>query len=157
MIYRRLFDIPAFGARNPFQELENMRRQFDRLANVWAADPRRSMGAGVFPQVNVTEDVNKFYVRAELPGVRSDALDIQATGKTISISGERMIGERMILEEKANARYHRRERESGKFSRVLAMPGEIDADRIEARLEHGILTVSVPKAEAAKPRQIKVN
>ena len=83
---------------------------------------------------------------------KSDALDIQATGKTISISGERK-----IIKENDTARYHRREREAGKFSRVMAMPSDIDPDRIEARLENGILTVMVPKSEAAKPRQIKVN
>lgn len=152
MIYRRLFDIPSFGARRPFQELESMRRQFDRLMDLWSAAPRRSAGAGVFPLVNVTEDVNRFYVRAELPGLKSNALDIQATGKTIAISGERKISD-----ESVNARYHRRERDAGKFSRVLAMPGEIDPDRIEAKLESGILTVMIPKAEAVKPRQIKVN
>ena len=152
MIYRRLFDFPAFGPRGPFQELDNMRRQFDRLANVLSAAPRRSVGAGVFPQLNVTEDASRFYLRAELPGVKSDALDIQATGKTVSIAGERKISE-----ENANARYHRREREAGKFSRVIAMPSDIDADRIEAKLENGVLTVMVPKAESAKPRQIKIN
>lgn len=129
-----------------------MRRQFDRLANLFSAAPQRSAGAGVFPQLNITEDVDKFYLRAELPGVKSDALDIQATGKTISIAGERR-----IHEENATARYHRREREGGKFSRVMAMPSDIAPDRIEARLENGILTVMVPKAEAAKPRQIRIN
>ncbi len=152
MVYRRLFDFPTFRPRGPFQELDNMRRQFDRLANLLTAAPERSAGAGVFPQLNVTEDANKFYLRAELPGVRSDALDIQATGKTISIAGERKISE-----EDANARYHRREREAGQFSRVMALPSDIDADRIEAKLENGILTVMVPKAETAKPRQIRIN
>jgi len=152
MIYRRFFDFPGFGPRGPFQELDAMRRQFDRLLNAISTEPRKSPGAGVFPQLNVTEDATKFYLRAELPGVKSDALDIQATGKTIAISGERK-----IPAENANARYHRREREAGKFSRVLALPSDIDTDRIEAKLENGILTVMVPKSEAAKPRQIKVN
>lgn len=152
MIYRRLFDFPGFSPRSPFQELDAMRRQFDRLLNIIPHAPQRSVGAGVFPQLNLTEDAGKFYLRAELPGVKSDALDIQATGKTISISGERK-----IPTENVNARYHRREREAGKFSRIMAMPSDIDADRIEAKLENGILTVMVPKAEAAKPRQIKVN
>jgi HSP20 family protein len=152
MIYRRLFDFPTVGARGAFQELDNMRRQLDRFMNFYSTSPRRSADAGVFPQLNVTEDGDKFYMRAELPGVKSDDLDIQATGKTISISGERK-----IHAEHNNARYHRREREAGKFSRVMAMPSDIDADRIEARLQNGILTVMVPKAEAAKPRQIKVN
>jgi HSP20 family protein len=152
MIYRRLFDFPTFGARSPFQELDNMRRQLDQVMNFYSPSPRRSMGAGVFPQLNVTEDGDKFRMRAELPGIKSDDLDIQATGKTITISGERK-----IPIEHNNARYHRREREAGKFSRVIAMPSEIDADRIEAKLQNGILTVMVPKAEAAKPRQIKVS
>lgn len=152
MIYRRLFDFPTFGHSGVFQELDSMRRNFDRFMNLYSGSPRRPAGAGVFPQLNVTEDANKFYLRAELPGVTSNELDIQATGKNISISGERK-----ILPENDNARYHRREREGGKFSRVLAMPSDIDADRIEARLENGVLTVMVPKAEAAKPRQIKVN
>ena len=152
MIYRRLFDFPAFGHRGVFQELNNMRRQFDRLMDQYSADSRRSVHAGVFPQLNVTEDAGKYYLRAELPGVTSNELDIQATGKTISISGERK-----IHSENDDARYHRREREAGNFSRVLAMPSDIDADRIEAKLENGILTVMVPKAESAKPRQIKIN
>ena len=152
MIYRRMFNMPAFGGRNLFNELESMRRRFDRMMSEWPATPRALAGAGVFPLVNVTEDADKFYLRAELPGVKSDALDIQATGKTIAISGERK-----IAEQGTTARYHRREREAGKFSRILQIPGEIDADRIEARLENGILTVAIPKAEAAKPRQVKVN
>ena len=152
MIYRRLFDFPGFSPRGSFQELDAMRRQFNRLVNILAPAPQRSVGAGVFPQLNLTEDADKFFLRAELPGVKTDALDIQATGKTISISGERK-----IPDENSNARYHRREREAGKFSRIMAMPSDIDADRIEAKLENGILTVMVPKAEAAKPRQIKVN
>ena len=152
MIYRSLFNMPAFGGRNLFNELESMRRRFDRMMSEWPAAPRALASAGVFPLVNVTEDADKFYLRAELPGVKSDALDIQATGKTISISGERK-----ITEQGAAARYHRREREAGKFSRIVQIPGEIDADRIEANLQNGILTVVIPKAEAAKPRQVKVN
>ena len=152
MIYRRLFDFPTFGHRGVFQDFDNMRRQFDRFMDLYSTGSQRSAGAGVFPQLNVTEDTGKFYLRAELPGVASDQLDIQATGKTITISGERK-----IHSENDNARYHRREREAGKFSRVLAMPSDIDAERIEAKLENGVLTVMVPKAEAAKPRQIKVN
>jgi HSP20 family protein len=152
MIYRRLFDFPVFSQRSPSQEFDNMRRQFDRLANLFSAPHQRSVSAGVFPQLNVSEDAHKFYLRAELPGVKNDELEIQATGKTISIAGERKISE-----EDSNARYHRREREAGKFSRVMAMPSDIDADRIEAKLENGILTVMIPKAETAKPRQIKIN
>ncbi|MGB8425936.1 MAG: Hsp20 family protein, partial [Desulfobacterales bacterium] len=64
--------------------------------------------------------------------------------------------ERQIPSEDENVRYHRRERDAGTFSRLIALPGEVDADKVEAKHVNGILTVAVPKAEAAKPKQITV-
>jgi HSP20 family protein len=113
--------------------------------------PYQPAGAGVFPLVNLTEDKNSYYVRAELPGVKADALDIQVTANNLAISGERK-----IAAEEEGARYHRREREAGTFSRITALPGDIDSDKVDAKLENGILTVVVSKAEAAKPKQIAV-
>jgi HSP20 family protein len=107
--------------------------------------------AGVFPLINVTEDANKYYVRAELPGMKSNELDIQVTADGISISGERK-----IPVEGNNVRYHRREREAGTFSRSFNLPGEINVNKVEASLENGVLMVTITKSEAAKPRQIKV-
>lgn len=71
---------------------------------------------------------------------------------SLSISGERK-----IPAEGENVRYHRKERESGRFSRVINLPEAVDTDRISAGLSSGILTVTVPKSEVAKPRQIKVS
>jgi HSP20 family protein len=107
--------------------------------------------AGVFPLTNVTEDNENYYVRAELAGIKSDELDIQVTAEGISISGERK-----IHEEGNNVRYHRREREAGKFSRLINLPGKVDVSKVEASMENGILKVTIPKSDAAKPRQIKV-
>jgi HSP20 family protein len=107
--------------------------------------------AGVFPLINVTEDTNKYYVRAELPGMKSNELDIQVTADGISISGERK-----IPVEGNNVRYHRREREAGTFSRSFNLPEEIDVNKVEASMENGVLKVTIPKSEAAKPRQITV-
>jgi HSP20 family protein len=107
--------------------------------------------AGVFPLINVTEDANKYYVRAELPGMKSNELDIQVTADGITISGERK-----IPVEGNNVRYHRREREAGTFSRSFNLPGEINVNKVEASLENGVLMVTITKSEAAKPRQIKV-
>jgi HSP20 family protein len=107
--------------------------------------------AGVFPLINLTEDQNSYYIRAELPGINADELDIQATGNNIAISGERK-----IAAEQEGSKYHRREREAGKFSRAIGLPGDIDTNKVEAKLENGILTVVVAKAEAAKPKQITV-
>ncbi|MEN8692107.1 MAG: Hsp20/alpha crystallin family protein [Desulfobacterales bacterium] len=102
--------------------------------------------------MNLTEDKDHYYLRAELPGISAEDLDIQATGNNLSISGERK-----IEVEKDNVRYHRKEREEGKFSRAISLPGDIDADGVSASLTNGILKVSVPKAEKAKPKQISIN
>ncbi|MEJ2638448.1 MAG: Hsp20/alpha crystallin family protein [Desulfosarcinaceae bacterium] len=152
MFYRRLYNYPTRGFWNAFEQLDRMRRQLDQVFGSEVGTQRGLLGAGVFPQINLTEDADRFYIRAELPGVTSDALEIQATGKNLSLSGERQ-----IEAENEGVRYHRREREAGKFSRIITLPTEIDPDRIEAKLEDGVLTIRVPKAEAVKPRQITIN
>jgi HSP20 family protein len=113
--------------------------------------PYQRLDAGVFPLINLTETKDSYFVRAELPGVAGSDLDIQATSNSLSITGERKLSA-----ENQEARWHRREREAGKFSRMVAMPGEINPNQVDASLVNGILTVVVPKAEVAKPRQITV-
>jgi HSP20 family protein len=110
-----------------------------------------SYRSGVFPAVNLTEDSEAYYVRAELPGLKADMLEIEATGKKVSITGQRQ-----IPSAGQNAKYHRRERESGRFSRVITVPGDIESAKVEASLSNGILTVTLPKAEEARPRQISI-
>ena len=119
----------------------------------WPAVPLADDQAGQpIPPLNFSEDKDNYYIRAELPGVKADDLDIQVTGNNLAISGERKIA---AAEE--DAKYHRREREAGTFSRMIGLPGEVDTDKVEAKLENGILTVLVSKAEVAKPKQITVN
>ena len=149
MIYRRFFNVPSYRIRSPWEELHRMRQHLDQ---VFSDSSGRRVSAGVFPLINLTEDKDSYFVRAELPGVNGDELDIQVTGKNLAISGERK-----IAAEEENARYHRREREAGTFSRMIGLPGEVDTDKVEAKLENGILTVVVPKAEIAKPKQISVS
>jgi HSP20 family protein len=84
--------------------------------------------------------------------MKAEDLGIQIVDKTLTISGERK-----IPEEGEKIRYHRRERDAGRFSRAIGLPGEIDNGRIEAQMRDGLLTVTIPKAEAAKPKQIAVN
>ena len=151
MLIRRFFDNPV-SYRNPFAELDRMRREMDMLSgNLSRTGPRHVFSAGVFPAINLTEDKDNYYIRAELPGLKADELDIQATGKSITISGERK-----IAAENNNARYHRREREAGRFSRIIELPGDIDSEKVEAGLSNGILTIKISKAEIAKPRQINI-
>ena len=150
MIYRRFFNVPTWRFRSPFEELHRMRQQLDRLYED-ASAPNQAVGAGVFPLINLSEDKENYYVRAELPGVKGEELDIQVSANNLAISGERK-----IAAEQEGAKYHRREREAGSFSRMIGLPGDIDSDRVDAKMENGILTIAVAKAEAAKPKQISV-
>jgi HSP20 family protein len=151
MMIKRFSDWPTGDWRSPFDELERMRRELNRLAGGFAGSVFRVPTAGVFPLVNVTEDQDNYYVRAELPGVKKDELDLSVTGETLTLSGERK-----LPDESDKASYHRREREAGSFSRVISLPGRLDVNKVKAHAEDGVLTVVLPKAESAKPRQIAV-
>ena len=137
--------------RRGFDELDRMRTEMDRLFEGLAGRFFREPSAGVFPLTNITEDDHQYYVRAELPDMVSDEIDISVTRDSLSISGERK-----ITAEKEEARYHRREREAGKFSRVISLPGQIETEKVEASCVDGVLTITLPKAEASKPKQITV-
>lgn len=154
MFARRLTNWPGFGWENPFSEMERMRRQIGALSEMMLREgPLRRMGTtGVFPPINLTENNESYFVRAELPGMKSEELDIQVTGKGVTISGERK-----IPSEGEGVRYHRREREAGRFSRIIGLPGDIDAEKVDAKMVNGMLTITIPKCETAKPRQITVN
>jgi len=152
MIFRSAFGLPGWNFRDAFEELNRMKRQMDRIVEGISPGNIAGLRSGVFPALNVTEDKDQYYIRAELPGISSKDLDIEATGKSLSISGHRQ-----IPSAEEGAKYHRRERESGKFSRVITLPGDIDTTKVNASLSNGILTILLPKAEATKPRQITIN
>jgi HSP20 family protein len=128
-----------------------MQRLLDTFNEQRPAVPAGPAGAGVYPAINITEDNDAYYVSAELPGVKSADMDLNVTANQLTLAGERRISE-----EAADARYHRREREAGRFSRAVSLPGDIDPDGVKARLVDGVLSVTIPKAEKAKPRQIDV-
>lgn len=151
MIYRRFFNVPTWGLSRPFGEFDRFRRQMDELYGVFSGRALPMPSAGVFPLTNVTEDNENYYVRAELPGNKSDELDIQVAADSISISGERK-----IPAEGNGVKYHRREREAGKFSRLINLPGEVNVNKVEAFMENGVLKVTIPKSDIGKPRQITV-
>ncbi|MDZ7697676.1 MAG: Hsp20/alpha crystallin family protein [Deltaproteobacteria bacterium] len=152
MLWRHITGEPRWElTRNPFNELDRIRREMDVLREGLSGGQWREAFAGVFPLMNVTEDKNNYYVRAELPGIPSNELDISVTGDTLSVSGEKV-----VPSEDENAKYHRRERDAGSFSRVISLPGQVDTDEVEAKSENGILTVTLPKAESTKPKQITV-
>jgi HSP20 family protein len=150
MIIRRLSTPQVAGWGNFWNEMDRMRKQLSTVTDQFYGGPDDQF-AGVFPLINVTEDKDNFYVRAELPGIKAENLEISVTGENVAISGER----RLALEG-GRVKYHRREREEGKFNRIFTVPGSIDSEKVEAKSANGVLTITLPKSEKAKPRQISI-
>ena len=150
MLLRRI-NYPINNLRSTFEDLERMRSDMARLFDQTTGRPLRAAAAGVFPLINLTEDKDNYFVRAELPGLKAEELNIAVTDRNLTISGERK-----IPSEGDTVKYHRREREAGIFNRIIALPGDLEVDNVEAGLVDGVLTVTIPKAEVAKPKQITV-
>jgi HSP20 family protein len=108
-------------------------------------------GPGDFPPVNIFDDGEGVVVMAEIPGMHPASLNVSGQSHTLTIKGER---KRETVGDAAGC--HRRERPFGEFSRSVQLPDELDLDKAAAGYEAGMLTVRVPKAESAKPRQIAV-
>jgi HSP20 family protein len=135
---------------DPFREIEELKRRMDRLFQEELGG-RRTWFAGVYPLVNISEDDDHIYVRAELPGVKAEDLEIHLKDQNLVLRGEKRIP---ATEKGVN--YHRRERESGFFRRVVTLPRPVDPDKVEATCQDGILTIRLAKPEAVKPRKITV-
>ena len=150
MIFRRI-NYPIYNLKSTLEELERMRNETARLFDQSRGRTFQETAAGVFPLVNVTEDKDNYFVRAELPGLKAEELNIAVAGNNLTISGERK-----IPSEGDTVNYHRREREAGIFNRIIALPRDVEVDNVEAGLVDGVLTVTIPKAEEAKPKQITV-
>jgi HSP20 family protein len=151
MLLRRVWPSrPAF--ENPFTDFDQLGREMLRMLESVAGGDRGYDGsAGVSPRLNVSEDDNNFYVRAEVPGIKPANLSVSALPNSLSISGRRE-----IPPQEESVSYHRRERAEGAFSRTVSLPTEIASDKVDARYADGILSLTLPKAETAKPRQITV-
>jgi HSP20 family protein len=148
MLIRRLPSLPSW--KSAYRELDEARREMERVFDSLTGFTG-TRTAGVFPAINVSETGETLLVRAELPGIKPDDLDVTVENDTLTLAGKREIQ----VEEK-DASYHRREREWGSFRRSFSLPVRIDANDIQARYVNGILTVELPKAAEAKPRQISV-
>lgn len=134
---------PASGLPTLQRELERM------LENPLGLDLGLS-SRGVFPAVNIFSDKDGYVVRLEVPGVPPDQITVETQGRTVTVAGKR------DSTAPEGSGFHRRERDGGAFSRSLQLPDDLDVARIEASYAHGLLTLRVPKKEAATARQISV-
>ena len=139
------------GGPDPSRELRRLQDEMDRLMGALAPAARGAgAGAGGFPAVNVYAGPDGIAVVAELPGVEKDDLEVQAHQDTLTLRGAR----RPAAEQPGA--YHRRERRSGAFTRTVQLPYRVDPERIEARLENGVLRLSLPRPQEDKPRRIAI-
>jgi len=136
---------------DPLRELEQLQRRMDRLFQNAFGLERSPWRVGVYPLVNISEDRDHIFVRAELPGVKAADLEITIQDNSLILRGQRQ-----IPTEEKQVNYHRRERESGFFRRVVALPARVQADKVEATCKDGILTIKLAKPEEVKPRKIQV-
>lgn len=150
MLVRRVWPSrPTF--ESPFADFEQLRQQMLRLFDAMGGNTFGEERSSVFPPMNITQDNENYYVRAEVPGIEAKDLDVSALGRKLTITGKRE-----IPKEKGKVSYHRKERAGGEFSRTVTLPTDIDTSKVNAEYKAGILEVTLPKSETAKPRQILV-
>jgi HSP20 family protein len=145
---------------NPRRDLLNVEREFDRMFNSLGSrfgitqkgdNDEEYDNAVWMPLTDISEDNENFYLRADLPGIKKEDVKISYTDDTISISGERS-QEKETKEKK----FHRIERSYGKYYRSFNIPTEIKEDKIKAEFKDGQLTITIPKADEVKPKEIDI-
>lgn len=137
-----------------FPPLSQLREEMDRfLGEVFgtaATSLRGATPARGFPAINMWEDAENVYAEAELPGLKAEDVEISVVGPELTLKGKRADAR------PEGAAYHRRERSAGDFTRAVRLPVAIDADKVHCLLADGVLLITLPKAQSAKPRKIKV-
>lgn len=145
------FQRPELWNWSAFDQLTNIRDEINRLFE----SPYENGSSDVFntwsPALDVYEDKENVIVRAELPGMKKEDIEISLRDNVITVSGERKNEKKYD-----GAKTSREERFFGRFTRSISLPKQVDGGRVKASYNDGILTVTLPKAEEAKPRQIQI-
>jgi len=138
---------------DPYRDIMSLRQVMDRMFDdtfLWPARSQYEMAGGNLP-LDMYQTKDEVVVKAALPGMKPEEVDITLTGDTLTIKGEHKEDK-----EVKEADYIRREHRYGSFSRTVAIPVSVQSDKAQAAFENGILTLTLPKAEAIKPKQIKI-
>ncbi|MEU0914256.1 Hsp20/alpha crystallin family protein [Streptomyces althioticus] len=143
-----LQDRPLGWARNPLTEFDQLLSEMSGLVESTVAGATPAVAWT--PLADVTESDDAFHVEIELPGVTSKDVNVEANGQEVAVTGE-------IKEKERKGVLRRSTRRTGTFEYRLRLPGEVDTEKINARMSDGVLTITVPKAEVAKPRHIEVS
>ncbi len=132
-----------------WDDIFNIRNEFDRLLG----QTETQVGSAWVPVVDVRETTDELVLQAELPGLTSNDVDVSVENGVLAITGEK---KQEVQEGKEESEYHLIERRYGRFERRFTRPRSVDAERVRAEFSHGVLQVTLPKVEAAKPRKIEV-
>ena len=138
----------------PFRHLSSLREEIDRLFDQpfgAFSTPQQFWLGGGWPTVDLFEDRDHLVVKVEIPGMKKEDIDISLHDGVLAIAGERKTEEKYD-----KAETHRSERFVGRFHRALTLPVPVQADKTNANYQDGVLTITLPKAEEAKPKQIQV-
>lgn len=146
------YQIPQLSNWQSFDRLSSMRNELDRLFDLSWSGRDSGLLSGWSPSLDVFDEKDGFVVTAELPGLKKEEIDLTFQEGVLSISGER----KQTRENKEGETF-RSERYFGKFQRSVTLPAAVDSSKISATYKDGILTVTLAKSEAAKPKQIAVN
>jgi HSP20 family protein len=141
---------------DPFRELDRLQNEVNRLFEGYTAQPAEQRAAGVparvwSPAVDVVENENAVVLRAELPGMRQEEIDIELTGDTLTLRGERM-----FENEERKENYVRVERSYGRFQRSFTLGVPVNHAAVTATYRDGVLEITLPKSEETKPRKVQV-
>jgi HSP20 family protein len=139
------------GERTPFNQMSRLRNQINRLFELPFGEVPLSLEAWS-PMVDVFENKDHVTVKAEIPGMRKEDIDVSVEGNTLSICGER----REEKEEGKGTANYRSERYFGKFYRSVPLPSAVDSGKVTAKYQDGVLSITLPKTEEAKRKKIDI-
>jgi HSP20 family protein len=139
----------------PFRELATLQNEMNRLFNTAFDTPPGGNGGTLrrwMPAMDLVETADHFVLRADLPGLSQEDVNIEVEDRVLTVSGERK-----TEHESSKEGYHRIERAFGSFSRALTLPDGVDPEAVEASFDRGVLEVRIPKPEQRKPRRIEID
>jgi HSP20 family protein len=147
--YNGLREWPGLGFRDLTRQFEELRRALDRSALDFSGGGFE-LGREVWPVVSLNDEGSAWQLRAELPGLSDKDVELTVNAESVTLRAERK------LETPARHTVHRRERAAFRLARTFSLPTKIDPDKVDAKLENGVLTVTLAKAPEAQPRKVQV-
>jgi HSP20 family protein len=142
----------AITRRDPFRDLLNLQNEMTRMFGRAYGDEGGESRTSWAPPIDIFETQDAYKVVAELPGFSPDEVDVTVNEGTLTIKGERK-----FYSETNEENFHRIERKFGAFQRLVSLPQQVQSDNVVASFDKGVLTISIPKAEQAKPRRIQIS